>query len=61
MQLTILVSDEKGNEVMRLFDGKQLAGKYGQMLDGRNLPNGFYIVQFITQSFRKTLKFTIAR
>lgn len=61
MQLTILVSDEKGNEVMRLFDGKKLAGKYGQMLDGRNLPNGFYIVQFITQSFRKILKFTVAR
>ncbi|MBM3441032.1 MAG: hypothetical protein FJX94_09290, partial [Bacteroidetes bacterium] len=49
MQLLALVRDESGKEVQRLFEGKQAPGKYGVMLDARTLPNGLYLIQFISQ------------
>ena len=59
MQLLALVSDESGKEVQRLFEGKQAPGKYGVMLDARTLPNGLYLIQFISQETRKTIKINI--
>ncbi len=59
MQLLVLVSDESGREVQRLFEGKQTPGKYGVMLDARSLPNGLYLIQFISQETRKTIKINI--
>jgi len=59
MQLLVLVSDESGKEVQRLFEGKQAPGKYGVMLDARSLPNGLYLIQFISQETRKTIKINI--
>lgn len=59
MQLLVIVSDESGKEVQRLFEGKQAPGKYGVMLDARSLPNGLYLIQFISQETRKTIKINI--
>lgn len=58
-QLLILVTDESGKEVQRLFEGRQVPGKYGLMLDARVLPSGLYLIQFIRQDTRKTIKINV--
>lgn len=61
VQLSIRLLDLNGNEMLRLYEGKQNQGKFGIMLDARRLPAGMYVLQFMVNDNSITQRISIVK
>jgi hypothetical protein len=60
-QVSLIVFDEQGREVARLFQGFRQAGVYEATFDAKNLPSGIYFARLTAGEFTQTQKLLLIK